>query len=44
LRLTYEVRGVDGREAKAFCEVAYPNRLRWPVLGRMIELSIHRPG
>jgi carotenoid 1,2-hydratase len=39
LRLAYEasVRGVNGQ---AFCEVAYPNRLRWPVLGRMVEMSI----
>ena len=42
LRLSYaaSVRGVAGR---AFCEVAYPHRLRWPVLGRMIEMSIARP-
>ncbi|MGF1632324.1 MAG: hypothetical protein ACFCVE_00600, partial [Phycisphaerae bacterium] len=31
-----------GRPAKAFCEVAYPHRLRWPVLGRMIEMSIDK--
>ena len=39
LRVAYAatVRGVAGR---AFCEVAYPHRLRWPVLGRMIEMSI----
>ncbi len=39
LRVAYTaaVRGVPGR---AFCEVAYPHRLRWPVLGRMIEMSI----
>jgi carotenoid 1,2-hydratase len=39
LRIAYDadVRGVTGR---AFCEVAYPHRLRWPVLGRMIEMSI----
>ena len=43
LRLAYaaDVRGVPGR---AFCEVAYPHRLRWPVLGRMIEMSIGREG
>ena len=42
LRVAYAaaVRGVPGR---AFCEVAYPHRLRWPVLGRMIEMSISRP-
>ena len=44
LRLAYaaDVRGVAGQ---AFCEVAYPHRLRWPILGRMIEMSIGRePG
>ena len=41
LRLAYEasVRGVGGQ---AFCEITYPHRLRWPVLGRMIEMSIRR--
>ena len=41
LRIAYAaaVRGVAGR---AFCEVAYPHRLRWPILGRMIEMSIGR--
>ena len=41
LRLSYAatVRGLPGR---AFCEVAYPHRLRWPVLGRMIEMSIKK--
>jgi carotenoid 1,2-hydratase len=41
LRLAYEasVRGVAG---EAFCEIAYPHRLRWPVLGRMIEMSIRK--
>ena len=28
----------------AFCEIAYPHRLRWPVLGRMIEMSIDKRG
>ena len=39
LRLQYDAvsRGERGR---AFCEVAHPHRLRWPVLGRMIEMSI----
>jgi carotenoid 1,2-hydratase len=41
LRLTYDA-DVSGRTGRAFCEVAYPHRLRWPVLGRMIELSIER--
>jgi carotenoid 1,2-hydratase len=41
LRLAYDasVRGVAGQ---AFCEIAYPHRLRWPILGRMIEMSIRR--
>ena len=45
MRLVYDA-ALDGgsRRTTAFCEVAYPHRLRWPVLGRMIELSIHRPG
>ena len=41
LRLLYET-PYFGREATAFCEVAYPHRLRWPVLGRMSEMSINR--
>jgi len=41
LRLTYRAT-VRGHQGRAFCEVAYPQRLRWPVLGRMIEMSIHR--
>lgn len=39
LRLTYRAR-CGGTEATAFCEVAYPHRLRWPILGRMIQMSI----
>ena len=39
LRLTYDVM-CRGKRGSAFCEVAYPHRLRWPVLGRMIEMSI----
>ena len=41
LRLVYQasVRGVHGQ---AFCEIAYPHRLRWPVLGRMVEMSIRQ--
>jgi len=41
LRLVYDAvsRGKPGR---AFCEVAYPHRLRWPVLGRMIEMSFDK--
>lgn len=43
MRLVYDA-ALDGgcRRTTALCEVAYPHRLRWPVLGRMIELSIHR--
>jgi carotenoid 1,2-hydratase len=41
LRLTYAAEGVPGVQG-AFCEVAHPHRLRWPVLGRMIEMSILR--
>lgn len=39
LRLNYEAE-FRGRSGTAFCEVAYPHRLRWPILGRMIEMSI----
>lgn len=42
LRVLYTARLADGQIAPAFCEVAYPHRLRWPVLGRMIEMSIHQ--
>ncbi|MGH7215336.1 MAG: hypothetical protein ACREIT_11290 [Tepidisphaeraceae bacterium] len=41
LRLVYDALD-DGRSGRAFCEVAYPHRLRWPVLGRMIEMSIDK--
>jgi carotenoid 1,2-hydratase len=43
LRVAYTAT-VRGETAQAFCEVAYPHRLRWPVLGRMIEMSIGRDG
>jgi carotenoid 1,2-hydratase len=39
LRIAYDA-AVRGQTGTAFCEVAYPHRLRWPVLGRMIEMSI----
>ena len=39
LRLQYDV---ANSASKAFCEVAYPHRLRWPVLGRMIEMSFDK--
>ncbi len=38
LRLTYDA----GRGRTAFCEAAHPHRLRWPILGRMIEMSIDK--
>lgn len=41
LRLQYDAVS-DGQTARAFCEVAYPHRLRWPVLGRLIEMSIDK--
>lgn len=41
LRLVYDAR-VRDRRGSAFCELAYPHRLRWPVLGRMIEMSIDK--
>jgi carotenoid 1,2-hydratase len=39
LRLVYDA-SLRGTGGQAFCEIAYPHRLRWPVLGRMIEMSI----
>lgn len=44
VRLLYDaiVDGDGSRPATAFCEVAYPHRLRWPILGRMIERSIDK--
>jgi carotenoid 1,2-hydratase len=42
LRIAYEA-AVRGETGTAFCEVAYPHRLRWPVLGRMIEMSVSHP-
>jgi len=41
LRLLYEAQ-VGAVRTTAFCELAYPHRLRWPILGRMIETSISR--
>jgi len=41
LRLTYDAL-IDGRPATALCEVVHPRRLRWPVLGRILEMSISR--
>jgi carotenoid 1,2-hydratase len=39
MRLKYEAT-CRNRTGMALCEIAYPHRLRWPVLGRMIEMSI----
>jgi carotenoid 1,2-hydratase len=41
MRLKYDAL-LRGRRAAALCEIACPHRLRWPVLGRMIEMSIDR--
>lgn len=41
LRLTFAAQS-QGRSSSAFCELAYPHRLRWPVLGRMIEMSFDK--
>jgi len=41
LRIIYDA-SWRGQGGTAFCEVAYPHRLRWPVLGRMIEMSIDK--
>ncbi|MEM1013271.1 MAG: hypothetical protein AAGI46_13760 [Planctomycetota bacterium] len=42
LRVAYDA-VVDGNErVRALCEVGHPHRLRWPVLGRMIEMSIDK--
>jgi hypothetical protein len=42
LRIQYTAAAGTAETTKAFCEVAYPNRLRWPVVGRIIETSIQR--
>jgi hypothetical protein len=31
-----------GERSTAFCEIAYPHRIRWPLLGRMIEMSFDK--
>lgn len=43
MRLKYAA-SVRGRRGTALCEIAYPHRLRWPILGRMIEMSIDKRG
>ena len=42
LRIMYDASLRGTQCGRAFCEVAYPHRLRWPVLGRMIEMSIDK--
>ncbi len=44
LRVQYRATLPTQASAMAFCEIAYPHRLRWPVLGRMIEASIDKRG
>lgn len=41
LRVIYDAL-TRGERGTALCEVAYPHRLRWPILGRMIEMSIDK--
>ena len=41
LRLVYDA-DAGGERGSAFVEVAYPHRLRVPILGRMIEMSIDK--
>jgi hypothetical protein len=39
LRLVYDA-AWSCRPGTAFCEVLYAHRLRWPLVGRMFEMSI----
>jgi hypothetical protein len=39
LRLAYQSH-LDGAPASAWCEIVYPDRLRWPLLDRWIERQI----
>jgi hypothetical protein len=39
MRLMYDA-FVDGESASALCQIVYPHRLTWPILGRWIEKSI----
>jgi carotenoid 1,2-hydratase len=41
LRLVFDAVS-RGESSRAFCEVAYPHRLAWPILGRMIEMSFDK--
>lgn len=38
MRIAFDAES-DGERSTAFAELAYPHRLRWPLLGRMIEMS-----
>ena len=43
MRIRYHAAAHGGSEAAAaFCEVAHPHRLQWPVVGRVVGRSIHR--
>lgn len=39
IRLVYDA-FVDGEASSALCQIVYPYRAQWPVLGRLIEQSI----
>jgi carotenoid 1,2-hydratase len=41
LRLVFDAVS-RGQSSQAFCEIAYPHRLTWPLLGRMIEMSFDK--
>jgi carotenoid 1,2-hydratase len=41
LRILYDAE-VGARRGTALCEVVYPNRLLWPVLGRAVERGIEK--
>jgi carotenoid 1,2-hydratase len=41
MRLTYDAVS-RGERGTALCEIAYPHRIRWPVLGRMVEMSFDK--
>lgn len=41
LRLVFDAVS-RGQTSQAFCEIAYPHRLAWPILGRMIEMSFDK--
>lgn len=43
-RVSYTATTASGAEGIAFCEIVFPQRLRWPVIGRMIEQSFVKAG